>query len=85
MLWEAVAFAVLGFAVSYAATRLLPARLPATPLVLATGPVAALGGGLVAHTIFGGGRPEMTIPGALIVAVALLSLLARPGRHSPLT
>ncbi|WNI17868.1 hypothetical protein [Actinacidiphila sp. ITFR-21] len=83
MLWEALAFAVLGLAAALAATGLLPARLPRTPLVLATGPVAALTGGLVARTIFGAGRPEMTIPVALVVAAALLSLLARPDRPTP--
>ncbi|MYS22273.1 hypothetical protein GA0115240_13955 [Streptomyces sp. DvalAA-14] len=87
MLWEAAAYAVLGLAAAVAVTVLLPARLPRTPLTLATGPAAALAGGLVARTIFGGGRLELTIPVALVVAVALLSLLARPsrpGRHSTL-
>ncbi|WP_329136181.1 hypothetical protein OG552_23965 [Streptomyces sp. NBC_01476] len=84
MLWEAVAYAVIGLATALVATYLLPARFPRTPLVLTTGPAAALAGGLVAHTIFGGGRLEMTAPGALVVSIALLSLLARPGRPSPL-
>ncbi|MFC4032574.1 hypothetical protein ACFO3J_13910 [Streptomyces polygonati] len=84
MLWEAAAYAVVGLAAAFAATVLLPARLPRTPLTLGTGPAAALAGGLVARTIFGGGHLEVTVPVALVVAAALLSLLARPGRPSPL-
>ncbi|MEV6011465.1 hypothetical protein AB0M29_32200 [Streptomyces sp. NPDC051976] len=85
MLWEAAAFAVLGFAAAVAATRLFPSRLPPSPLALATGPVAGLLGGLVTYTIVGPGHPEATLPAALLVAAALLSLLARPprrGRHA---
>ncbi|WP_405587203.1 hypothetical protein [Streptomyces sp. NBC_01190] len=82
MLWEAVTYAALGLAVTLVATQLFPARLPRSPLALATGPAAALAGGLVLRTIFGAGRLEMTVPGALVVSVALLSLLARPGRPS---
>jgi hypothetical protein len=85
MLWEAVAYVVLGLAAALVAAYALPARLPRTPLTFLTGPVAALAGGLVARTIFGGGRLEVTAPGALLVSAALLSLLARPSRPSPLT
>jgi hypothetical protein len=84
MLWEAVAYAALGLVVALAATGLLPDRLPRTPLTLATGPAAALVGGLVARTVLGAGHLAMTIPVALVMAGALLSLLARPGRPSPL-
>jgi hypothetical protein len=79
MLWEeAVVYAVLGLAAALAATRLFPRRLPTTPLVLATGPAAALAGGLITRTIVGSGHVAATFPAALAVAAALLSLLARP-------
>lgn len=78
MLWESVACAVLGLIAALAATRVLPRRLPRTPLVLATGPAAALIGGLLARTIVGAGHYEATLPAALGVSAAILSLLARP-------
>ncbi|MBY8876987.1 hypothetical protein [Actinacidiphila acidipaludis] len=82
MLWEAVAYAVIGLAAALAASRLLPRRLPRSPLVLATGPGAALAGGLIARTIVGAGHLEATLPAALGVSLALLSLLARPDARS---
>ncbi|SEN52209.1 hypothetical protein SAMN05216267_1006108 [Actinacidiphila rubida] len=78
MWWEAAFYAVIGLAAALAASHLLPRRLPRSPLVLATGPGGGLAGGLVAHTIFGGGHLEATFPAALAVAAAVLSLLARP-------
>jgi len=83
MWWEAVAYAVTGLAAALAASRLLPRRLPRTPLVLGTGPGAALAGGLIARTIVGAGHLEATLPAALAVCAALLSLLARPDTRSP--
>lgn len=88
MLWEAAVFAVLGLAAAYAAARLFPLRLPLSPLLLTTGPVAALTGGLVTRTILGPNHYEATLPAALLVAAALLSLLAAPpkrGRHAKMT
>jgi hypothetical protein len=85
LLWEAVAYAALGLLAAWAAVRLLPARLPAGPLPLVTGPVAGLVGGLVTHTVLGGAELAATLPAAFGTAAALLSLLARPaarGRHS---
>jgi hypothetical protein len=85
LLWEAAAYAALGLLAAWAASRLFPTRLPAGPLLLTTGPVAGLIGGLVTHTVIGGGELEATLPAAFATAVALLSLLARPatrGRHS---
>jgi hypothetical protein len=85
MLWNAVAFAVLGLVVSWAAGRVLPARLGLSPLTLATGPVAALIGGLVAFSVVGERHPELTYPAAALTAAVLLSLLAGPprrGRHA---
>ncbi|MEC3996834.1 hypothetical protein VSR01_26320 [Actinacidiphila sp. DG2A-62] len=82
---EGVAYAVLGLLAAYAGGRIFSARLQFGPLLLATGPVAGLVGGLVTHTIVGGGHPEATLPAAFGTAAALLSLLARPparGRHS---
>jgi hypothetical protein len=78
MMWETLAFAALGLAAAYAAVRLLPDRLPSPRLVLATGPVAALVGGLLARAILGGGHVLLTLVVAAAVAVALLSLLIRP-------
>lgn len=77
-MWEAIAFAALGLAAAYAATRLLPQRLPSRVLVLATGPVAALVGGLIARAVLGGGHAALTLPAAILVSAALLSLLVRP-------
>ncbi|MET9223569.1 hypothetical protein ACIOC1_07505 [Streptomyces sp. NPDC088197] len=88
MLWEAVAYVALGLGAAYAAARLFPLRLPLSPLLLATGPIAALLGGLVTRTIVGPGHPEATLPAALAVGAAMLSVLARPpkrGRHAKVT
>jgi hypothetical protein len=85
MLWEAAAYAALGFLAACAATRLFPLRLQPTPLLLATGPVGALIGGLVTHTILGAGHLTATLPAAFLTAAALLSVLAGPprrGRHA---
>ncbi|MER5973808.1 hypothetical protein ABT112_29545 [Streptomyces sp. NPDC002055] len=78
MFWEALGSVVIGLAIAYASTRRLPERLPAPPLVLATGAVAALFGGLVTHTAVGDGHPLATLVGAVVMCVALLSLLIRP-------
>jgi hypothetical protein len=85
MIWDAVAFAALGFLAAWTASRIFPLRLPLTPLLLATGPVGALTGGLVTYTVVGGGYPEATFPAALAAAAVLISLLAGPskrGRHA---
>ncbi|MEW1866350.1 hypothetical protein OG896_12620 [Streptomyces sp. NBC_00669] len=85
MLWEAVIFAALGLLAAWTASRMFPLRLPASPLVLATGPAAALVGGLVTYSIVGGSHPEATFPAALLTSAALLSVLSRPprrGRHA---
>lgn len=78
MLWEALAFVALGLAAAYGAVRLRPERLPGRALVLATGPVAALVGGLLAHTVLGPGHVLLGLAAAFAVAAALLSLLIRP-------
>lgn len=79
MMWEALAFAAVGLSVAYAATRLLPRRrLPAARLALATGPVAAVLGGLITRTVLGSDRFPINLAVSVAVAAALLSLLVRP-------
>ncbi|WP_431951059.1 hypothetical protein [Actinacidiphila sp. bgisy167] len=81
MLWEALAYAAVGLSVAFAATRLLPRRrLPAATLVLATGTVAAVLGGLVTRTVLGSDRFLISLAVSVGVAAALLSLLVRPPR-----
>ncbi|MEU6079424.1 hypothetical protein [Streptomyces sp. NPDC047108] len=78
MILEALGSVLIGLAVAYASTRWLPERLPARPLVLGTGAIAALFGGLITYTVVGDAYPLATLLGALAVGVALLSLLIRP-------
>ncbi|WP_333771265.1 hypothetical protein [Streptomyces sp. IBSBF 2435] len=88
MLWQIVAYAALGLLAAFAAARLFPARLPAPALLLGTGLVAALTGGLVTYTVFGGGHPGAGLAAAFATAAAGLSVLARParrGRHAKVT
>jgi hypothetical protein len=78
-------YATLGLFMSWAAARVFPLRFSLSPLVLSTGPVAALTGGLVMYTILGGGHALLTLPTAVITSAAILSLLASPskaGRHA---
>ncbi|MDJ1136671.1 hypothetical protein [Streptomyces iconiensis] len=77
MFWEALGSAALGLALAYAVDRRCAARLPDRRLVLATGPVAALVGGLIARTVLGPGHVVVTLVCALGVSAALLSLLFR--------
>ncbi|MEU2722398.1 hypothetical protein [Streptomyces smyrnaeus] len=77
MVWEALGSAALGFALALVAARRFPARLPDRRLVLATGPVAALVGGLISHTVLGPGHLVVTWCVALGFSTALLSLLLR--------
>ncbi|WP_369201776.1 hypothetical protein [Streptomyces sp. PU-14G] len=83
MIWEALGSASLGLALALVASRRFPERLPDRRLVLATGPVAALVGGLISHTVFGAGHVPVALCVALGVSAALLSLLLRdaPGRR----
>ncbi|MBH1935683.1 hypothetical protein I5Q34_15630 [Streptomyces sp. AV19] len=81
ILWEALGSVLIGLAVSYGALRWLPARFGrfgSRTLALGTGPVAALFGALLAHSVLGPGHVAGTLVAALVVAVALLSLLLRP-------
>ena len=60
------------------AVRRLPHRLPARALVLPTGVAGALFGAFLMHTALDAGNMLTVLLGAVIVAVASLSLLLRP-------
>ncbi|AUG79553.1 hypothetical protein CFP65_4833 [Kitasatospora sp. MMS16-BH015] len=87
---ETIAFALIGLAVGVGALALLPGwyRAPRT-LTVATGLVAALLGGLISRYALDGRLPGISLAIALLGAVALVSVLARPdladrrprGRH----
>lgn len=85
MIWEALGATAIGLAIAFAAARQLPERLPSRSLVLATGPVAALLGGLICHIVLGAGHALVTMTVAAAVSVAILSLLlgesVRPPQH----
>lgn len=87
MIWEALGATSLGLVIAYAAIRQLPERLPSRPLVLTTGPAAALLGGLICRVVMGGGHTLVTLTVAAAVSVAILSLLivekARPAPGLP--
>ncbi|MFF2651219.1 hypothetical protein [Streptomyces sp. NPDC058045] len=80
MFWEALASAAVGVAVSLLALGSLARRLPARGLVVGTGAAGGLLGAFLTHSALGSGHTVLTLLGALAVAVALLSLLLRPGR-----
>ncbi|MEV7414160.1 hypothetical protein [Streptomyces sp. NPDC089919] len=82
MLVEAFGSAVLGLALSWAAVRRLPGRLPPVRVVLATGALGALFGAALVHYSLGPGHRTLTATflGAALVGAAGLSLLLRPGR-----
>ncbi|GEB52198.1 MULTISPECIES: hypothetical protein [Streptomyces] len=77
MFWEALGSAALGIALALVADRRFSGRLPDRRLVLATGPVAALVGGLITHVVLGPGHSLVALACALGVSAALLSLLLR--------
>ncbi|GHF63375.1 hypothetical protein GCM10018783_35800 [Streptomyces griseosporeus] len=78
MILEALGSAVLGLVLSWAALHRLAHRLPARPLVLATGVAGALFGDFVTHSALGPGNAALSLVGAAIVSSASLSLLLRP-------
>ncbi|WP_338700216.1 hypothetical protein V2W30_26000 [Streptomyces sp. Q6] len=80
MLLEALGSALLGLALAMAAGHRLPHRLPSRTLVLPTGVAGALFGAFVTHSALGPGHVIATLVGAVVMAVALLSLLLRPAR-----
>jgi len=83
MLWEALGATLLGFVIAGLAVRRLPERLPNRPLAFATGPAAALLGGLVSRVVMGSGHTTAILAVAALVSVAILSLLlgGEGGRH----
>ncbi|WP_333776424.1 hypothetical protein [Streptomyces sp. IBSBF 3136] len=81
MILEALGSALLGLLLAWAATRRLPHRLPARPLVLSTGVAGALFGDFVTHSALGPGSVLLSLLGAAVVSAASLSLLLRPARH----
>jgi hypothetical protein len=88
MLLQIVGYAALGLLAAFAAARLFPARLPSPPLLVGTGLVSGLTGGLVTYTILNGGHPGASLAAAFATAAAGLSVLARPpkrGRHAKIT
>ncbi|MEV6117860.1 hypothetical protein AB0L59_36710 [Streptomyces sp. NPDC052109] len=78
MILEALASAVLGLILAWAAAHRLSHRLPARPLVLCTGVTGALFGDFVTHTALGPGTAWLSLVGAAIISAASLSLLLRP-------
>ncbi|MFC4607974.1 hypothetical protein ACFO9E_09100 [Streptomyces maoxianensis] len=78
MLLEALGSVLLGLALSWAAARHLPDRLPARRVVFTTGPVGALFGAYVTHAALGPGHFLATLLGAVAIGAVLLSLLIRP-------
>ncbi|MEU0332680.1 hypothetical protein [Streptomyces sp. NPDC006193] len=78
MILEALGSAVLGLILAWAAAHRLAHRLPARPLVVATGVAGALFGDFVTHTALGPGTSLLSLLGAAVVSVASLSLLLRP-------
>ncbi|MGW1884122.1 hypothetical protein [Streptomyces sp. NPDC001970] len=78
MILEALGSLLLGIALSWAAVRRLPDRLPAPRVVYVTGTLGALFGAYLTHSALGPGYLLGTLLGALFVAGVTLSLLIRP-------
>ncbi|WBO64013.1 hypothetical protein [Streptomyces camelliae] len=78
MILEALASAVLGLVLAWAAAHRLSHRLPARPLVFSTGIAGALFGDFVTHTALGPGTAWLSLLGAAAISAASLSLLLRP-------
>lgn len=72
---ELLGSVLIGLVVALGALRWRPARFPHVSLALATGPVAALAGGLIARTVLGSGHLPVSLLCAALVASALVSLL----------
>ncbi len=82
MFLEALASVLLGLALALLAVHRLAHRLPARTLVLATGGGGALFGAFLTHSALGPGQAPATLGGAVVMAVASLSLLVRPRRSN---
>ncbi|WP_031506061.1 hypothetical protein [Streptomyces megasporus] len=84
MIWEVLGSALLGLAIALVAAHRFADRFRDRSLVLATGPAAALAGGVITHVVLGPGHPLPTLTVAILVSGALLSLLIRPrGASAP--
>ncbi|MFD1830014.1 hypothetical protein ACFSJS_10085 [Streptomyces desertarenae] len=79
MPWEVIGSVLLGLAAALVAARRFPDRFRDRALVLATGPAAAFGGGVIARVVLGPGHALPVLAVAVLVSAALLSLLVRPG------
>lgn len=75
MVGELLGSVLIGLLVALGALRWRPTRFPHVSLALATGPVAALAGGLIARTVLGSGHLMVSLLCAALVASALVSLL----------
>ncbi|MEU0358230.1 hypothetical protein [Streptomyces cyaneofuscatus] len=78
MIWESFGATVLGLALSWAAVRSLPDRLPSVRAVYLTGTLGALFGAFLTHSALGPGHGVATLIGAVSVGAVTLSLLIRP-------
>ncbi|MFD9429025.1 MULTISPECIES: hypothetical protein [unclassified Streptomyces] len=78
MIWETFGSAMLGLALSWAALRSLPGRLPSGRPVFLTGTLGALFGAYLTHSALGTGHVLATLTGAVLVGSVTLSLLIRP-------
>ncbi|WP_406225874.1 hypothetical protein OH723_09285 [Streptomyces albidoflavus] len=83
MIVETVGALAIGLAVAWLALWRLPHRLPDPRLVGPTGAAGGLLGAFVTHTALGGAQPLVILGGALVMALALLSLLVRPAGRRP--
>lgn len=79
MIGELLGPALIGLVVALGALRWFPTHFPHARLVWATGPVAALGGGLIARAVLGAGHLPVSLVCAALVAAALVSLLVNVG------
>lgn len=78
MILETLGSVVLGVALSWAALRSLPRRLPSRRTVFTTGALGALFGSYLMHSVLGAGHMTATVLGAVVIAAVTLSLLIRP-------
>lgn len=85
MIWESFGSAVVGLALSWAALRVLPGRLPSARAVYPTGALGALFGAYLTDGVLYSGHAPATVAGALVVSAVTLSLLIRPRRRSRIT
>ncbi|THA70243.1 hypothetical protein E6P78_09700 [Streptomyces sp. A0958] len=78
MILETLSAVVLGVALSWAALRSLPGRLPARRTVFGAGALGALFGASLMHSVLGSGHGAATVVGAVLIAAVTVSLLIRP-------